>query len=989
MTGTVRRYGRYVTGPEFDIGYINGYQRACVYDAHSGTVIVYALGGWLGEWAGGAPYCRIFMGDGGSSPGALRAYTQEFQPAAVYNDIAGGAAYVYNVTPFQHGPTTFSLGITSRSGAVAHSMRQAQYISVGNENFYDKVASSTTPTNPIGGTGSNEGQMSLWFVAEDNVAPSAPSGLAVTNSLTPTFFATFEDLNKVLNNGVAYDYATEAHIELFEGATERWDYTWVPATNTHLHSRAYSGSHALQYETTYTYKIRFKDRAGLWGPQSSYSFVITPTNTQPNTPGGLSPSGTVTGTDMTPLMTSTFSDAQEILHNGQAWDYLNTYEIKVTRVNDGVVMWAPAAFTATTTERTNRASSKEYAGTALAYGVPYRYEIRHKDRGGLWSGWASTTFTMASLAVVGAPTNPWGWEANATNPGNITAVYNHASGLSTNAIEARLLSSTGSVVDTSPTVAKTVAPGAVALMTWVEAGFPTLAFGTTYGIQMRARDTNNVWSAEWSPVTTFRVNAPPLTPSGLTPTANASTSEYPLLQATVSDPDPENPTSSLSAFARIKDAAGTVLQTRTMTYNATTGKFEYQTIAADLPSYATYKWDAYSYDGTYYSGGAAVSSQATKSAESTFVYAAGPVVTITAPGSTVATLTPAVTWTATYTNASQQKRRIQLVNPDTGAVVYDTGHITSTSTSWSIQSVTNWIGGERWNNGETFDLILTLTDTNGLEGSDTQTVTLTYPAVAQVAFSAVGTALPGTHGTNAVLLDLTQTSYSPSVFVSYDIYREELIGQTDSVRPGTRVFLKEETNPGRTTFLDADVTSWQRYRYQIVQRITSGNDILASDFSSQVVMVHWDGTIIHMPYAPLDRCVELRFGTLGGSYSPQIALGQSQRLDTPIGVGGRVAHFGPGLTMDPSGDYGITGDDLKTAQDRLSDLLDVYNAQRGGYDGRPHILCWRDGRGGPFGRIYGIISGEPTITFEMGGVFTLALSFALVSHRLGEDSVRG
>src|SRR5690606_4965238 len=123
-----------------------------------------------------------------------------------------------------------------------------------------------------------------------------------------------------------------------------------------------------------------KDRHGLWSPWATSTFIITPSNTKPNTPTNLVPSGSVIGTDTTPTLTSNFSDPQETLSTGQAWDYLNQYEIKVTRVSDGATMWAPAVFTASSTERSNRQSSRDYAGTALAFAVAYKYEIRHKDR---------------------------------------------------------------------------------------------------------------------------------------------------------------------------------------------------------------------------------------------------------------------------------------------------------------------------------------------------------------------------------------------------------------------------------------------------------------------------------------------------------------------------------------------------------------------------------------------------------------------------------
>lgn len=989
MAGTVIKYGRPVTGPEVDIGWIgNGFQRACVYDAHPGNVIVYALGGWLGEWEGGTPYARLFMASvSNGAPGNLLAQTVEFQPSKVYSDITGGDDYVYNVTPFIHGPTPFALGYAARNGKVSHSMRAAVGVSQSNKNFYDREsAGGTTPRNPVGGTGTTQGHMSVWFVSEENVAPDLPTGLGVTNSLSPVFTSFFNDANKVLNNGQAFDYATQVNVRVLEGATVRWDDSYTPTAGSHSHSRTYAGSHQLQYYTTYTYQVRHRDRGGLWSSYASMAFTITPPNTRPNDPGHLQPSGTITGGDLTPLLTSTFSDPEEVLSTGQLWDRLEKYQIKVTRAADGVTMWAPAEFTASSTERANDATSREYAGSTLTYGVDYRYQIRHQDRGGLWSNWASTTFRLTALSSVDAPSSPTGLRTNAANPGDIAATYRHGGGKSANAFRARLLSETGTVLATSGDIAKSVAPNANVTILWSETGFGTLSLGTGYNVQLLARDVDGVWASSWSPSVTFRINAPPLVPSGLSPSGMSAMGTRPRLVALASDPDPQHPTSGLVVTARIKDGDGVVLQTRTMTWNSASQRFEYQTTAADLPAFGDYRWDAYSYDGAHYSGGATSAASATASDEAFFVYAAVPTVTLTGPAATITTVTPVATWTSSFTaGATQASYRVRLLHPTTNATVYDSGVIASASQSSTISASTGWIGGERWNNGETFKLRVTIVDSNGLSGSSADLlVTLTLPAVQQVAYTSSAIALPGTHGTNAIQLNVNASTYSPSVFEEVVIVRSELVGDSDVVRPGGTVRLKSVDTPAAFTFIDADVTSRQRYRYEVFQRISSGNDIVASDPSYRVAFASWDGVVIHAPLDPTTSAVSMEYGSLGQNYDPSMSVSQPHRIDTPISAGGRVAHFGRGMYSEAGGEFALANDAWASAEDRLRAILYLMDLQAGEIDNRPHVLCWREGRGGPLGRIYGIISGEPTVRLAFGGILNVSIQFTRLRHVVGE-----
>lgn len=876
MVGTVKKYGRPVTGPEVDIGWFDGYQRSCVYDAHSDVVIVYALGGWLGEQAGGTPYARLVMGDvnTGDVPGDILAQTAEFQPSAAYSDITGGDDYELNVTPFVHAANQrFSLALLSRNGTVSHSMRAAASITASNRNFYDKVRGATTvPTNPLGGTPSYEGHMSLWFVSEPSVAPNAPTNLT--------------------------------------------------------------------------------------------------------------PSGSSASTDLTPTLTSSFSDANETLNNGVAYDYLYQFQILVIRLSDNATMW-DTTLTATTAERNGRYTSREYAGSALAYNTEYGYAIRHRDRDNNWGAWASTTFSITSLSSVDRPTNPAGFETNKADPGAITAVYRHNAGLNANAMRARLLSSGGYLLAVSSDKAVSVAPNGTLSMTWAESGFGAHTVnGGSYQIQVLARDTNNQWSPAWSPVQTFRFNAAPNTPSSLSPSGSAASSARPLLTCVVSDPDVEDPETDLTVKARIKNSGGTVLQTRTMTWDATLGKFKYQTTAADLAAYGTFKWDAYSFDGTLYSGGTTVEASATKSSEATFVYAAGPAVTITGPSSPVSTVVPTLTWSTTFTGGGTQvSYRVRGYHPGTSTLVYDSGTVTSTSTSHTISSG-SWIN-EEWNNTETFDWTVTVTDSNALSGTSTPlALTVSYVAPESLTLGTFPDAFPNTSGTNYVRLEWGMSG-DPD-FKDYEIARVALLEDGITEKPRSRKVLAHVAEQAQTSFIDAEVESGQLYRYELRHRTEQGNDVLASSPVSANAVVEWVGTIIHAPADPMTYHLWFQLGA--PAYEPKTHYGQNASLISPVGGSGRVAFFSPGQTHDHEGVFALVSRYGMSALDRFKKLYEIWQFQGGEIDDVAHTLCWREGRGGPGSVTYGVLMPDWNRAHDEGGRFIINVKFSEVAFELGVQS---
>jgi hypothetical protein len=386
----IQRYGRYVTSPEPDFGEIGaGQQRACVYDPLSNTLIVYQLGGWLGD-ASGDPYGRIFVGNvSGGVPGSRIAYTSELHPTAIYNDNTGGASYTGDITPFIALATRqYSLGITARgSGALLrHSMRQAASIVAMNESFYNKYGlGSTVPTDPIGGSDSNEGHMSLWMTGMINEAPNIPTGLSpsgtvVSGTLTPNMVSNFSDNNEVLPNGALFDKLSQVQVQVRDpgAGTLRWDRTYSASTTEQANDQAsiaYGGT-ALSYGGSYEWRTRHMDLCGAWSAWTSWtSFTIAPAGTV-QTP--TSPTGRITTVQPGPFVakwvhqTSLSTNAVEIRRKiGDSIDATSPTITKTVANNGNIsITWAEAAW------------------SDLSWATPYTFEIRGRDTNGIWSPWS-------------------------------------------------------------------------------------------------------------------------------------------------------------------------------------------------------------------------------------------------------------------------------------------------------------------------------------------------------------------------------------------------------------------------------------------------------------------------------------------------------------------------------------------------------------------------------------------------------------------------
>jgi hypothetical protein len=357
-----------------------------------------------------------------------------------------------------------------------------------------------------------------------------------------------------------------------------------------------------------------------------------------------------------------------------------------------------------------------------------------------------------------------------------------------------------------------------------------------------------------------------------------------------------------------------------MSYNATAGRWEYQTVSADLPSYATYRWDAYSYDGTVYSGGATAEANATPSTEAVFVYAQGPTVTITSPANndTVTTITPTITWTVS--GGTQQQRRVRIWNSGGyaagAAPVFDTGWVTTSSTSLAVTS-------GYLKNGQAYDLVVNVKDTLNLEGQSSLvafTVQLTPPAQLTGVV-----ATPVQLGTDpwptAIRVSWDPTTEPEATWVQYLLYRDDLS------RP-----LAVIQDPAETSYLDPLPVSGQTYRYTVTQVALRSGVQVESNPSVVETVVNLRGVVLVSVVEPqtrravLTRVAERKHATQG-----EEAVYRRWGDRAPVAIRTEATYW------ETTGRYVIADDEAATAADRRAELEALWAV--GG------IFCYRDERG--------------------------------------------
>ena len=683
-------------------------------------------------------------------------------------------------------------------------------------------------------------------------------------------------------------------------------------------------------------------------------WAIAETNVAPNAPANCAPGATTQSaptqiTVLTPTFAGDFRDDNEAVGSFAigTCDKLKQARVQVYNDATGALVWDSGAQNASSADQAARRFSLAYTGPALANGTVYRWQSTVSDQ---WSAWSAVSgwryFTIGAGRIDTTTASPTG-KLNTQTPGPFVAKWVHTGGLATNGIEVRILDNdSGATVRASATLAIAVANNGTVSVTWAQTAFASLPWGPSrYVWQMRGRDTGNVFSG-WSGGVPFWTNDPPAVPAPYSPAANAIVTTYPLLQATCADTDDAG--TQLTLTFRIMNATGTVLQTRTGTWNATAGRYQYQVVAADFSnSFADYLWDCYAFDGHVWSGGATTVGTAQNSADRKLTYASGPVVVITNPTTpTITTNTSTLTWTC----PGQTKRRIVVQRAPDYATIHDTGWVTSTGHGYTLPPLLST--GEQLHEGDVLHFVVYAQDANGLTGQDDANAELDYPTPPALQPSIVLIKGRGDLTPTVVQVEWPASSYAQDQFRYYRLERRisaDMLLANPALDPAPVVFKRFEVS--QNGYTDWEATSGVEYEYRLNQYVTQGADVLHSPSRTVVVTVAFEATILHAVTDPADKRVVFD-ARRGRTITPVVdfAVVAPWNQQKPIQFESNTFYH------EIDTEWVLAA---QTPQDANYDLWRLEQmVTKGG------ILCYRDGRGHCF---YGRFSTPPVEIDPPGG----------------------
>jgi hypothetical protein len=694
-------------------------------------------------------------------------------------------------------------------------------------------------------------------------------------------------------------------------------------------------------------------------------------NLAPNTPTGQKLNGIAGNNLVSPTFTPTFewdfSDPNETLSNGLSADYLNKVEILVTRASDGATMWS-LSDVGTSAERSARHITRTYAGSALSSSDIYQWQGRHSDRMGLFSDWsAPLTFTVGAGQVVVTGTGlgtPAGKQETNT-PGPFVAKWTHSGGLSTTAVQIQLLDATNNPISgyVSGDIPKVVANNGTISVAWADPGAANAAWfasplnwGGVYAWQMRGKASDGNYSG-WSAPVAFTTDEAPSVPTQLTPDGVAITTR-PTLSCKSSDVD-DTVATGLVVKAEIFNASNTLLGTYAMSLRGgTTDTWDLVTTSTHLPSLQAYSWRAYAGDGTLWSGRQTAEASAVRSATAQFTYAAGPSLSITTPtdGSTIATATPVLAWTA----ATQAAYQVRVYDATGGAKLFDTGQVVSTTTTFTVPAgIIDTVGA-------VYRLQVDIWDASALQNSASVTVTfsITQPS-APAGWLLAPVTLEGDDvaaGEASAVLISFEPSSDPN-FLYYLIQRQPASGapqqpwEAARSTPWVKIFREYDRNT--TRFIDYSPASGVAYQYRVTQFTQVGSTTLNSPYQLGEIMVTFSATILYDVTDPEGTRVVLPYR--GTRVAPrrrdlQFIKPWGRQLPTAL----RSDLWYPEVTAS----YPVTGltQDQVNAVFHQLDVMDAFGAD----------VCFRYGRGF---RAFGNLSDNQPTDPEGGKTRSVTLTF--------------
>ena len=997
-------YGRNVPS-EPDFGYVNNSEpntKVSVFKKAENNGWVYRLGGYFCVAAIDPGTCatRLQIGtvDGDLVPSQRLGYTNNF------NVTAEGSSQ-YDTSPFTatfasvdtaYSPSTagvmiwngknYYMGPTvDPSGAMLlFAMREAALVDYPNEIMYCRNLASATPPDPFNhSSASIEGIFTCWADYDINVAPNTPSVLVpqgATPSLTPTFTSDFVDGNE--NRG---DKIKQYKIEVRQGSTTgtlKWNELFSASTAEQAASattKLYNGS-TLTAGLTYYWRITHYDMFGEPKTSGWVSFTVNSGGAvaTPSSPTGKQETLTPTPfsavyTHPTPLSTQSV----KVQIRNSAGDPVATsgYIAKVV-ANGGTitVTWAETAFP---------------AGT-LAWGQSYTAHILAKDSGGLdtaySTGVAFTTNAYPTTPIGLTPANNLPVSAypllqmsmtdiddttgtgltafarikdnrQITNPGFEVNTTGWSMIFESPAWTTKTLTRDTSIFDSGVASGRfnlTSPAGLASQNKWQESTSIPVVVGESYKITAKLRKGNDNLSAkvgiDWYTAGLAYIS------STNTTTAVGNTSSL-FVESVVTGVAP-----ATAAFMRViilfTNVTATQTDTvyldsivvdwgttfiRTMTYNVTSLKWEYQTTATDLPAYANYKWDSRGYDGTLNSP---------YSPEALFIYGQGPTITPVTPAalSTITNNNPVYSWTV----ANQTKRRLLVYKASNDSLVYDSGWVVTATANAQHGS------GYLYNNTQYYWIVgiennLTLV---GYSAATYFTVTYTNPA-SLANFQVTGLNIGNDTVPTANIISWELPQIPPLEF------KEVVITRTN-LATGESIILQRIQNPERIVWYDYFPQFGIQFEYSgyVVQYYGSNEELQSAPAI---------GTSILPGRYPVFTDVRN-----GGTYRVVCeiltAFGWDNKDDVtfelPWGESDPTAVVGPADYDVITGTFDLITDRFGTAKSKLSLMLELKKQKT--------VVCYRDTRGTYF---LGYISTR--VTYGQIDMYTVEVTMTTVNYTEG------
>lgn len=937
------RIGYYNTGSTPDSGVLAAdTQRAYIPDALTQSLIFYEMGGRFGRNGSNTGTSRMGLGTVNSSgnPSTLLGYTGSVSPSTQMTSGGTGTSYTKDLlTPvYREAGDEVSLVLTSANYSLIHGMIQAaSYPNKDHYGFWVKTNASSIPTDPIGGTESYEGHMALWATGEVQVAPNvptavSPSGNLASTDLTPQIQASFSDDNETLPNGASYDKLDKVCIRVRRksDSVTFWDYTYDANSTEQTNRRSdkqYAGT-TLVAGTTYQVSVAHADLAGAWSTFSTYQdFTINA-------------GGTVITTASTP------TGKQNSITPGPfvaQWNHPNPLNAKAATVrllsSSGSVIATGVDFTLGAQVASGNNISMTWANTGLSTvlsrGGSYKWQMRGQDTGNSWSAYsAAVPFTINATPSTPSQLSPSASQAWTSPPKLAAKIADADDTLASLTNTIQILRADGTFV-TRTAVYNAVTQKAeyqtvvgVNEVQRVTRGGTATAGTFTITVPANVRGAQSTTAPIAAAATAAQIQAA----LELLPNVGAGrvlVTGGPFTTATTID------ITFLMELSATNVSQVTVTSSLTGTSPTLTPSTVTSGVAGDWAGFQTLQWRMQSGDGT---------STSAFSAYATFLYGAGPQVTITAPADEAVLTTSNYTATWTVPSGGPQVRyRAVLTEVDTNddpvvnGVVFDSGDVVSTN---AFHTFTNLFNGKR------FTLSVTVTNSAPLSGSSyVQLYTSFTPPESVTGFIASATRLVSATGSDAVLLAWNPSLRPPDQMPMYDIYRTPL-GAADGDGPGVeeldldsngsgpRVHIRRITNPVQAAFVDGNVPSGIAFLYEFYQTVRlSTGDELVSAAASATVSVDIDHITLTSALEPETYGVELRHKAGKGAFLNS-KLNQDKQKVVPVGGQKARSIVAPFFSWEDSGTFEIISDRFVTADERMR----KFNAliERGG------TMCLRD-----------------------------------------------